>query len=225
MDASSSNRHPFNVITGKEAGTVNPSMNFRIYWDGDLYDELLDGTNIAEWSVTGMTSLGIYANSASQKSFTDFGMTPSSCNSTKSTPCLQADIFGDWREEVIWWNYNDPSQLYIVSTATTTKYRVPTLMHDHLYRMGIAWQNCAYNQPPHLGYYLPDYADSFMGVADEGTGVEDVNAGAPVVSRTYYNMQGQCIARPPEAAQVYIVKEHHADGSVKTKKRILQYQR
>ena len=225
MDASSSNRHPFNVITGKEAGTVNPSMNFRIYWDGDLYDELLDGTNIAEWSVTGMTSLGIYANSASQKSFTDLGMTPSSCNSTKSTPCLQADIFCDWREEVIWWNYNDPSQLYIVSTATTTKYRVPTLMHDHLYRMGIAWQNCAYNQPPHLGYYLPDYADSFMGVADEGTGVEDVNAGAPVVSRTYYNMQGQCIARPSEAAQVYIVKEHHADGSVKTKKRILQYQR
>ena len=29
-------------------------------------------------------------------------------------------------------------------------------MHDHTYRMGICWQNVAYNQPPHLGYYLPD---------------------------------------------------------------------
>lgn len=29
-------------------------------------------------------------------------------------------------------------------------------MQDHIYRMAIAWQNVAYNQPPHLGYYLPD---------------------------------------------------------------------
>jgi hypothetical protein len=29
-------------------------------------------------------------------------------------------------------------------------------MHDHVYRMGVVWQNTAYNQPPHLGYYLPD---------------------------------------------------------------------
>jgi rhamnogalacturonan endolyase len=29
-------------------------------------------------------------------------------------------------------------------------------MTDHVYRLGITWQNSGYNQPPHLGYYLPD---------------------------------------------------------------------
>lgn len=35
-------------------------------------------------------------------------------------------------------------------------YAVPTLMHDNIYRLSICWQNTAYNQPPHLGYYLPN---------------------------------------------------------------------
>ena len=39
----------------------------------------------------------------------------------------------------------------------SSPYRVPCLMHDHIYRMSICWQNVAYNQPPHLGYYLRDY--------------------------------------------------------------------
>jgi rhamnogalacturonan endolyase len=38
-------------------------------------------------------------------------------------------------------------------------------MHDHTYRMGICWQNTAYNQPPHLGYYLPDYIDGKLPTA------------------------------------------------------------
>ncbi len=80
----------------------------------------------------------------------------STCNGTKSTPCLQADILGDWREELILWSSADNCTLNIFTTNTTTKYRVPTLMHDHTYRMGVCWQNTAYNQPPHLGYYLPD---------------------------------------------------------------------
>ena len=67
---------------------------------------------------------------------------------------LQADILGDWREEVIL--HNGSNQIIIYSTNTATNYRMPTLMHDHTYRMGICWQNVAYNQPPHLGYYLPD---------------------------------------------------------------------
>lgn len=220
FDKSSRNQNPFSAVSGKEAGTQKPSMNFRIYWDGDVYDELLDGTNIAEWSASGMSNLGIYTTSSTQKTFSDLGMTPASCNSTKATPCLQADLFGDWREEVIWWNSKDPSQLYIVSSATTTKYRVPTLMHDHLYRMGIAWQNCAYNQPPHLGYYLPDYADSFQGVEDKVTGIAPVQQDKDVTSVTYYNMQGQIIDMPKETTMMYIVKKRNTDGSVNTEKYI-----
>ena len=56
-------------------------------------------------------------------------------------------------------HYDDPSKLNIYHDHQATNYRVPTLMHDHTYRMGICWQNTAYNQPPHLGYYLPDYVE------------------------------------------------------------------
>ena len=93
------------------------------------------------------------------------------CNYTKATPCVQADILGDWREELIMWNYKDPSEIMIYTTAIPTTYRVPTLMHDHTYRMGICWQNTAYNQPPHLGYYLPDYIDGKL------TGIRSLESG------------------------------------------------
>ncbi len=66
---------------------------------------------------------------------------------------------------MILWSTTDHATLNIYSTITTTKYRIPTLMHDHTYRMGICWQNTAYNQPPHLGYYLPDYVDGKLPTA------------------------------------------------------------
>lgn len=89
------------------------------------------------------------------KDLSDWGNS-SSCNGTKATPCLQADLFGDWREEIVLFDASDNSHLNIFTTNIPTQYRVPTLMHDHVYRMGVVWQNVAYNQPPHLGYYLPD---------------------------------------------------------------------
>lgn len=201
-------------INGKTVSSSKPSMNFRIFWDGDEYEELLDGTNITKWSATSNKTLGIYVNSSTEKKFTDLGMKPSSCNSTKSTPCLQADIFGDWREEVIWWNANDPSQLLIVSSTTYTKLRVPTLMHDHMYRMGVAWQNTAYNQPPHLGYYLPDYKASFAGVADDSTvGIEFIApAKKEIKSKTYFSISGQKLTNP-SSHPFYIEHRVYSDGS------------
>lgn len=226
-DKDNRNQNPFNAITGEQAGSKSASMNFRIYWDGDAQDELLDGTGfdkdgtgIGKWTASGTNSLGIYTTSSVMKSFADLGMTPSSCNSTKSTPCLSADIFGDWREEVIWWNVQNPSQVYIVSTTTKTDYRVPTLMHDHVYRMGIAWQNCAYNQPPHLGYYLPDYIQSFQGVEDEeADGVSAASATRLVGETVCYNLSGQRIAKP-QPRQVYIERQLCGDGSVVTRKKV-----
>ena len=159
-----------NARTLTSITTDKPSMNFRIFWDGDPYDELLDGTAIRKYKQTGeklsFDNMGVYQTSTSMKTFTSIISTLSSCNSTKSTPCLQADIFGDWREEVIWWNTADPSEVIIFSSTELSPYRVPTLMHDHNYRMAIAWQNTGYNQPPHLGYYLPDYVEELKGVAD-----------------------------------------------------------
>jgi hypothetical protein len=102
---------------------------------------------------------------------------------------LSADIFGDWREELVLRKSTNDA-LCIYSSITLTDYRVPTLMHDHVYRMGVAWQNVAYNQPPHLGYYLPDFIDSFQG-NDPSTGIVEIEKMRNVDNEIIYNLQGQ----------------------------------
>ncbi|HYH04539.1 MAG TPA: rhamnogalacturonan lyase, partial [Bacillota bacterium] len=123
--------------TGKTLGSAPSQKNFAIWWDGDEMRELLDGTTISKYNAgTLLSASGCASN-----------------NGTKSTPCLQADLFGDWREEVIW-RTSDNQYLRIYTTTNTTSRRLFTLMHDSVYRLGIAWQNVAYNQPPHVGFYL-----------------------------------------------------------------------
>ena len=185
FDSNSRNQNPFNVISGKQAGSNTPSMNFRIYWDGDAQDELLDGKTISKY---GGSTLGVGNQS----------ITGESNNGTKATPCLSADIFGDWREELILRNTANDA-LNIFTTIIPTNYRVPTLMHDHVYRMGICWQNVAYNQPPHLGYYLPDYIESFQGV--EPTGIHEVEM-KDVHDGTVYNLMGVPVNNPTKG--IYI---------------------
>ncbi len=198
-----------NVIAETEGWTP---QNFRIYWDGDLQDELIGngGRNtkpgtwgndngdrqrnrgqfgqrgqrmrgqdrgrgdrmgrdsvrqqmqqmqwqqrrqdyyIAKWNGNGVDHIKING----KENLSDYGNS-ASCNGTKSTPCLQADLFGDWREEIILYDASDRSHLNIFTTSIPTDYRVVTPMHDHIYRMSICWQNVSYNQPPHLSYYLP----------------------------------------------------------------------
>ena len=178
-DKEKRDQRPYNAITNTPAGTKKPSMNFRIYWDGDLQDELLDGTTISKY---GGSTLGVNGTPIGNLG------SPSSCNGTKATPCLSADLFGDWREEVILWSTSDNATLNIYTTTTSTPYRVPTLMHDHTYRMGIAWQNTAYNQPPHLGYYLPDYIDGKLTNNIQFVAIESQQA---VENREVYDLQGR----------------------------------
>jgi hypothetical protein len=166
---------------GRSIYDTNPGMNFRIFWDGDAQEELLNDITISKWDKGNISTLSLAASRATGS--------PASCNGTKATPCLQADIFGDWREEVILWNSTDASSINVYSSTYTTNYRVPTLMHDHVYRLGVAWQNVAYNQPPHLGYYLPDFIESFQGV--EPTGIVEVQAKAASGRSPIYNLNGQ----------------------------------
>jgi len=145
---------PLNAVSSSTVGS-KPDTNFRIYWNGDLYDESLDG----RYNASGAHAPRIiYWDGSSKKEIklASIGGKPMSCNSTKATPCLTADLWGDWREEVVFWDMTDSCTLDIYTTIETTKYPVPCLMTDHVYRMGIAWQNSSYNQPVHLGYYLPD---------------------------------------------------------------------
>lgn len=127
---------------GQEIGSRPRSQNFVLWWDGDLLRETLDGIRIAKWD---------WESGAEIPLMTAEGC--SSNNGSKSTPALSADLFGDWREEVMW-RTRDGKELRIYTTTTPTAHRFCTLMHDPQYRLSIAWQNVAYNQPPHVGFFL-----------------------------------------------------------------------
>ncbi len=161
---SSADGNMYSCATGAQVVSGKPDTNFRIYWTGDPYDQTFDGRYD---SSTGKCAPRIRTYSTAGRKIVEFQTfatygAPSTCNTTKATPCLQADILGDWREEIIMYQYDADNTseyctLMIFSTPEETKYKVPCLMEDHVYRMGVAWQNSSYNQPPHLGYFLPDY--------------------------------------------------------------------
>jgi rhamnogalacturonan endolyase len=130
--------------TGTRLSTSRPSVNFATWWDGDLSRELLDGTSITKWNP---------ATSRTSSLLDGAALGAASNNSTKSTPCLSADLLGDWREEVIWRNTANTQLMLFTTTAPTTE-RIYTLMHDSQYRLAIAWQNSAYNQPPQTSFFL-----------------------------------------------------------------------
>jgi rhamnogalacturonan endolyase len=130
---------PFYSCKGSNAGSAPAATNHVVWWDGDDLRELLDGTTISKYGGGTLLSAGGCL----------------AINGTKSNPNLQADILGDWREEVIW-RTADSRYLRIYTTTAMTARRLFTLMHDPIYRLGIAWQNVAYNQPPHVGFYLGD---------------------------------------------------------------------
>ncbi|MDR0810716.1 MAG: rhamnogalacturonan lyase [Paludibacter sp.] len=146
---------------GEILSQQKPSVNFRIYWDGDLEDEILNSNRITKFGVGDLlVAEGCVAN-----------------NGTKSTPALSADLFGDWREELVlrtgtneqWQRDARPTleelakrtnSLRIYTTTIPTPHKLYTLLHDAVYRNAVAWQNTAYNQPPHAGFYIGDDMDA-----------------------------------------------------------------
>ena len=135
-------RGGLNTATGVQIGTTRPSMNFASWWDADLTRELLDGITIAKWDYNTNTLVPLLSPPGT-----------ASNNGTKANPGLSADILGDWREEVIF-RTSDNTNLRIYTTTAFTTHRLYTLMHDPQYRVAIAWQNSAYNQPPHPSFYI-----------------------------------------------------------------------
>ena len=131
---------------GNKIAQNTPSVNFGIFWDGDLQSELLNSTVISKWD---------YENSRSIPLLNARVYDCLSNNGTKSTPGLSADILGDWREEVIY-RTADAAELKIFTTTIPTKHRLYTFMHDPQYRLSVAWQNVGYNQPPHTSFYMGD---------------------------------------------------------------------
>jgi len=198
---SSNDRTQRSAVTGDTVATKSTAVNFRIYWSGEPYDGTFDGkyssSDAKAYPVIQMLNEGATSNQT-LVTFSNYGNWQS-CNTTKATPCFQGDILGDWREEVILWNYDNHAEIAIFTTNLPTEYTVPTLLHDHVYRLGLAWQNAGYNQPPHLGYYLPDYIAS-----KESTGIRGVAGDVKVrESSAVYDLQGRRLAAVP-AKGVYI---------------------
>jgi rhamnogalacturonan endolyase len=133
-----------------ECTSIFYPINFRIYFDGDLQDELLAGAVVTKPNVKAQTAVTFFDGEAA------LGLSGCNVFIARNTPLLVADLFGDWREELILRTENDPSKIYIISTPVTTQYRLYTLMHDAVYRTAVAWQNTGFNQAPHTSYYLPD---------------------------------------------------------------------
>ena len=137
-------------MKGEVIDHINPralSINFGIWWDGDLLRELLDRSTITKYDWQ--------TNSAKVIQRLDGQFN----NGTKQNPCLSADIVGDWREEVITRN-RESTELRIYVSTIPTDYRIDCLMQDIPYRLSVATENVGYNQPPETGFYLgPDNTD------------------------------------------------------------------
>lgn len=130
--------------SGNKIADNTPACNMGIFWDGDVLSEILNSTNIEKWD---------YANAKANRLLDAAQYGCKSNNGTKSNPVLSADLWGDWREEVIYKTI-DNKELRIFTTSIPTDHKFYTLMHDPQYRLSIAWQNVAYNQPPHTSFYF-----------------------------------------------------------------------
>lgn len=193
--SSSNDRQQRSATTGQIVSTKSSPVNFRLYWDGTLQDNLADGGYTESYTIKHWDGASFSVVST---------LEGKSCNTTKRNPNLSCDLFGDWREEVIL--HDDDHTLYIHSSAMPTSYKVPCLLTDHTYRLGIAWQMSSYNQPPHLGYYLPEAATTIdVSAADNETLFYDPSELANGISEVsthdgnsvWYDLQGRTVNHSP----------------------------
>ncbi|YCH19627.1 rhamnogalacturonan lyase [Arthrobacter sp. D1-29] len=137
---------------GEVLSTKIPAANFLAWWDGDLLREIVDH-DFDDATQTGVPTIAKWnwETQASDKLLTAAGAKTN--NGTKGNPAVQADLMGDWREEIAWPSA-DSTELRIYTTSAPTEVRLRTLMHDPVYRADVARENVSYNQPPHTSFYI-----------------------------------------------------------------------
>ncbi|ADB34337.1 hypothetical protein Kfla_5324 [Kribbella flavida DSM 17836] len=127
---------------GDALGTAIPGTNQSIRWAADMTTQIVDGAGtvtptVKDWRRgTLLTATGTLTN-----------------NGTKGNPSLVADVLGDWREELLV-RTADSSAIRIYLSTELTDRKLYTLMHDPQYRVEVARQNTAYNQPSYTSFYL-----------------------------------------------------------------------
>lgn len=130
--------------TGKHLSNI-PQINpaFVVWWDGDLQREFVYNNQIYKLKKS-------FINKYNIQEIEEFENVK---QLKRDVPLLQADLFGDWREEICYSTKNNKT-LRIFFTTYPTKYKIPTLMHDTQYRTSVAMQNAGYNQPPYPKFYI-----------------------------------------------------------------------
>lgn len=117
-------------------------VNMAVWWDGDLLREMLDHETVSkyDWTTQECRPVAKFEGCLFN-------------NGSKSNPCLQGDILGDWREEVVT-RTADNTALRIYVSPLPTAYRFHTFLEDRPYRLSLVTENVAYNQPTQPGFYF-----------------------------------------------------------------------
>jgi rhamnogalacturonan endolyase len=137
---------------GERISEKIPAANFMAWWDGDLLREIVDHDFDAATQVGVPTvSKWNWETESSDRLLTATGARTN--NGTKGNPSVQADLLGDWREELAFPS-SDSTELRIYTSTSPTEVRLRTLMHDPMYRTGVARESVAYNQPPHPSFFI-----------------------------------------------------------------------
>lgn len=134
---------------GNKLNIPAPSTNMRIFWAGDMTTQLTDGPDYLGQGASG-AAIGRVVDPRRGVLLEPEGTGTN--HYTKATPCLVADIFGDWREEILL-RHADNTAIRIYTNVDDAPHKLFTLMHDPQYRCGVAWQNNCYNQPVYLSFY------------------------------------------------------------------------
>jgi rhamnogalacturonan endolyase len=120
-----------------------PGQSFLVWWTGDMTRSWLAGNRI-----------GGYSAAKGRRSLIRELEGGCSNNGSKDNPCFSGDILGDWREEVILRNAQDPTELRLYVSDMPTEYRFWTFLQDPVYRISLATESVGYNQPPQPGFYF-----------------------------------------------------------------------
>ncbi|MGJ1587360.1 rhamnogalacturonan lyase [Clavibacter sepedonicus] len=138
---------------GQFLGHQIPQPNFAAFWDGDALREMVDISSYDAARHTGVPIISKWNWTTQHRDELMVAHGTSTDNGTKGDPMLQADLLGDWREELVW-RSEDSSEMRIYSTTIPTGMRLRTLMQDPMYRVGVAWQNSGYNQSPQPSFFI-----------------------------------------------------------------------
>lgn len=131
---------------GRRLALPAPGTNQSVRYAADLSTQLIDGADYVGGAHEGIVNDPAHGVMLVPKDVR-------TNNGTKGNPCLVADILGDWREEILYRRADDQAiRIYFADEVTTHK--LFTLMHDTMYRTGVAWQNNCYNQPCYTKFYL-----------------------------------------------------------------------